>query len=78
MTTLSQLASALADSPLVHECYVQHWLEYAHGRPSLENDGKLVEELGAASHTGGLGLRDMLIGIVASEGFLNRSTEELP
>ncbi len=73
-----ELAEALAGSRAAHECYARRWLEYLHGRPATEEDQPVVERLGRLSQEGTLPVLELVVGLVTSEGFLNRSTEELP
>jgi len=73
-----ELAHALADSEVVHECYAKHWVEFAFGRPEEEDyDAGLVHQLAEASHSGA-SIRELLAILVSDRAFLNRSTEELP
>jgi hypothetical protein len=71
-----ELIDHLADSRAVHECYVQHWLEYAFGRSSVSEDAALIERLGGASLEQA-SVRTLLADLVASTAFMTRSTEEL-
>lgn len=73
-----ELAGRLAASRDVHDCYVQHWVEYAYGRPSADEDEPLVARLGERSAGEGLSIRALLVGLATSRAFLNRSAEELP
>lgn len=73
-----ELAGHLGGSRDVHDCYVKHWVEFAYGRPSAEQDEPLVTRLGEQSATEGLSMRELLVGLATSRAFLNRSTEELP
>jgi hypothetical protein len=70
------LIDHLADSRAVHECYVQHWLEYAFGRSKVAQDGPLIERLGEASLEQA-SLRTLLADLVSSPAFMTRSMEEL-
>jgi hypothetical protein len=70
------LIDRLADSRTVHECYVQHWIEYAFGRSSVPQDTALIERLGEAS-LGQASVRTLLADLVASPAFMTRSREEL-
>jgi hypothetical protein len=69
-----ELAEVLADSPSVHQCYAQHWVEYAFGRKQVPEDEKLVSDLGARSQSGD-SLKDVLVALVTSKSYLNRNTE---
>lgn len=67
----------LAASGEVHECYSRHWLEFVYGRRSVQTDRALVTKLGARSLEGSP-VRELLVGLVTAQAFLNRSVEELP
>ncbi|MFW5921498.1 MAG: DUF1588 domain-containing protein, partial [Polyangiales bacterium] len=70
------LVDAMANSEAVHECYAQHWVEYAFGRPLDEEDRVLVSRLGQRS-LDRASVEDILVELVSTEAFLARSTEEL-
>jgi hypothetical protein len=70
------LMDRLADSRTVHECYVQHWLEYAFGRSKVAQDAALIERLGDESLEQ-TGVRSLLASLIASPAFMTRSMEEL-
>ena len=72
--TFSQV---LAESLQVHECYARHWLEYLYGRAPTERDDALIESLAAASVAGELPVVDLIISLLSSDAFLQRSSEEL-
>lgn len=69
------LAHAFADSAVVHECYSEHWLQFAFGRPRERADDNLITRLGAFSRRGA-GLKDLLVEVVTSPAFLARSAVE--
>jgi hypothetical protein len=73
-----ELTQALAASKAVHQCYAQHWLEFAYGRPHVAQDAGLIASLGERSLTTGLSIEELVIALVTSPAFLNRSTQELP
>ncbi|MDW8364081.1 MAG: DUF1592 domain-containing protein [Myxococcales bacterium] len=60
-----------------HRCYVQHWLEYLHGRMPARIDGALVGRLAHASRAGAMSVRDLIVELVASDAFRTRSPDEL-
>ncbi len=70
------MADTLASSDAVHECYAEHWVEYALGRPLAEEDAGLVDALKTVSLGGG-SVKALLARLVQSPAFLARSTEEL-
>ncbi len=71
------LVEALAASPSVHACYLRHWLEFAHGRPTATEDLAFTTRVGGDSLDGDLPVRELLIQITTSRAFLSRATEEL-
>jgi hypothetical protein len=73
-----ELVDMLAASPSVHECYLKHWVEYAHGRSIEDLDEPLIERLGALSIADDVSVKDLLVELVVSQPFLTRATEELP
>ena len=73
-----ELADALAASPVVHQCYLQHWIEFANGRPLVEQDVPLAVRLGGESIDAGQSIKELVIGLVTSRAFLSRAAEELP
>jgi hypothetical protein len=73
-----ELTQALAASKAVHECYARHWLEFTYGRPHVAQDAGLIANLAERSLTSGLSIEDLVIALVTSPAFLNRSTQELP
>jgi hypothetical protein len=71
-----ELADELARSDAVHACYAEHWVEFAFGRETAEEDAGLIQRLARTSREGG-SIRDLLAELVTSPAFLNRSAEEL-
>lgn len=72
-----ELIDVLAASPSVHSCYLQHWVEFAAGRPAAPEDDPLVTRLGTLSADDDTSVKDLLVALVTSQPFLTRSTEEL-
>jgi hypothetical protein len=72
------LATAIAESSQAHECYTRYWVEFAYGRAFVDGDRNLVQRLGGESRTQGLSVKDLIVGLVRTEAFMTRSTEELP
>jgi hypothetical protein len=72
------LADALASSPTAHSCYMNHWIEFANGRPLTETDEPLSIRLGGESLADSQPIGELLVGLVTSKAFRNRATEELP
>jgi hypothetical protein len=71
------LADRLAGSASVHECYTQHWVEYAFGRKENMVDEAIIERLGELSLEGA-SIEELIVALVTSRAFLNRSIDELP
>lgn len=71
-----ELIAALAESQDVHECYAKHWLEFSYGRPEVAEDRALIERLGTLSAADDASIRELIVGLVKTEAFLTRSTEE--
>lgn len=72
------LAEALADSAQAHQCYMQHWLEFAYGRAQLPDDAGMIAKLAKLSHEDHQPVLRLITALVTSPAFLNRSTKELP
>lgn len=72
------LAEAMASSEAVHQCYTQHWVEYAAGRNATQTDRPMIERLGADSLDEQQSVQELLIAVTTSPSFLTRAAEELP
>jgi hypothetical protein len=72
------LVVALAENTAVHRCYAGHWVQYAFGRLLADEDGTLLDRLATESAEGDISIEDLLVGVVTSQPFLSRATEELP
>jgi len=70
------LASAMAEDERVHQCYMEHWLEFAMGRPYDAMDDPLVERL-ATDSLDDVGVKELLVSFAISRPFLTRATEEM-
>ncbi len=73
-----ELADVLAASERVHQCYVEHWIEYATGQKSTSADRPMIDRLGGASLNEQQSLHDLLIALTVSPAFLTRAAQELP
>ena len=67
-----ELAQAMAESPNAHSCYAQNWLEFALGRPMLDEDWPLVNTLARESQSRGLSVKELLVRLVDSTTFRHR------
>ncbi|MEX1365542.1 MAG: DUF1592 domain-containing protein, partial [Nannocystaceae bacterium] len=70
------LAEAMAEDSQVHQCYMEHWMEFAMGRPYDEMDAPLVERLSAES-LDDVGIKDLLVEFTKSRPFLTRAMQEM-
>jgi len=69
-----ELADVLAESPDVHRCFAQHFIESSLGRAVVPEDQPWIARLGVDS-SGGSGIKDLIASLVLSRGFLLRSPE---
>jgi hypothetical protein len=70
------LAEKMAESRVIHECYAQHWMEFALGRAHVANDRPLIERIGQTS-LDGANIKDLLVALVTSPAFLERAKTEI-
>jgi hypothetical protein len=76
VTGAIDLAQALAGDARVHECYAQHWMEFAMSRPHQDTDEPLTARL-AAESVGDLSVKELLVELTVSRPFLTRAAEEM-
>jgi hypothetical protein len=76
VTSAVELADALAGDAGVHECYAEHWLEFAMARPSQDADDPLTVRLAQGSLED-MSVKELLVELAVSRPFLTRSTEEM-
>jgi Protein of unknown function (DUF1592)/Protein of unknown function (DUF1588)/Protein of unknown function (DUF1587)/Protein of unknown function (DUF1595)/Protein of unknown function (DUF1585) len=69
------VAQALADSPEVHRCYAKHLLEFTFGRLTADGDDALVAQVAQASQADQQPIKQLVVQLVASPGFLSRTVE---
>lgn len=70
--TFSDVAAASEDA---HMCYGRSWIEFAQGRDKTAEDQFMIDELEALSLGGG-SIRDVVLSIVTSDGFMTRIPSE--
>lgn len=70
------LAALLAESKVVHECAVRHWLDFAHGRAEEREDQAQFTEVNSAFAAADGDLRELLVAIVKSPAFRTRPAIE--
>ena len=71
-----ELSDLMGESRVMHDCYAEHWLNRVSGRSRHDADTNLISRLGWASTTGA-SIKDILVEIVTSPSFLERSVVEL-
>ncbi len=71
-----QLAAAVAGDARFTPCVAQNALTYALGRALLPTDTPYLNIITAAPKTGGLGMRDVLMNVVASDTFRMRRGDD--
>jgi hypothetical protein len=67
-----EFSRAAAESTMAHECYVQHWLRFAYGRPPVAQDRPLIADLGGRMREGHLSIRGMILELTQARPFLMR------
>ena len=68
-----ELAGAMAENHMAHECYASHWVEYALGQRVTRSDVMLVRRLGGLSLEEDIPVRALILEIVTSTSFRSRS-----
>jgi hypothetical protein len=71
-----ELGTTMAAHPFSHECYVQNWIEYLHGREIGGNDGPTIVRLGRDSLENDRPVQDIVLSVVTSQAFRTRATTE--
>jgi hypothetical protein len=66
------LAAYLAGDSFVHECFVRQWMRFALHRHERPADDCMIAHLTRAFVDSGLDTRELLLALVASEGFRHR------
>jgi len=69
------LAAAVASDPRFVSCVAQNALSYSIGRTLLPTDAPYLTQIATAPKTGSLGVRDVLMNVVASDTFRMRRGE---
>lgn len=67
-----ELVHRLADSRVVHDCYVRQWYRYAFGRNETEDDEPALRELQDGFWAAGGDIPELVVNIVASFPFTHR------
>lgn len=64
-----ELSQLLAESPLVHDCYASHIMEYALARDLSPGEAQFLEHLGTQSAASELSIKELLLATVTSPLF---------
>lgn len=70
-----ELSRMLAETPDLHECYVNHLLEYMYGRDLTGLDTARVGELTMSSLDNQMPIRDLILDILISDAFRYRAVD---
>lgn len=62
-----ELSAALGSSRVAHDCYVQHWVQYALGRSDSAADAQAIQALQSSFYAEGGQIKALLVEIAASE-----------
>ena len=71
-TGAEELAAAIAADPRFTPCIAQNTMTYALGRDLLATDGPYLGDITTAPSNGSLGVRDVLLNVIASDTFRMR------
>jgi hypothetical protein len=67
-----EFSRLLAESPQAHACYIENWMSYVVGHSLTEAEMPLLEYFTHASLKGELSVKDLLVKLTTSDGFLKR------
>ena len=67
-----ELSHRLADSRIVHDCYVRQWYRYAFGRDDTEDDEPAIRALQDGFWSSGGDIQELVVSIAASFSFTHR------
>lgn len=70
-----EFSAAMAEEPMAHLCYAQHWVEFLHGRGLGDADSAMIRRVGKRSQAEGLPVTSVLRLLVESESFKTRPAE---
>lgn len=69
-------STVMAEEPMAHRCYAQHWVEFLHGRGLGEADQAMIARVGKRSWQEKTPVTQVLRLLVESESFKTRAVEE--
>lgn len=69
-------AEELAGSRAAQACYAQRWIEFTYVRPVAHEDRCTIDDLAVRLSEDGYSVRDLLIDLVQTDAFSNRSATE--
>jgi len=70
-----ELVQLLATSPDVESCFASHWMRFAYGRSLADADGCNQQTLVNAFKDGGYNVKQLLLALTQSDGFLYRPAQ---
>lgn len=70
----AQLATKLAQSDTVHDCYTRQWFRYAYGRRETQYDTCSVDDTRGRFVDAGLSIRELLVAMTQTDAFRYRRT----
>ena len=73
-----ELATAMAEEPMAHRCYTQHWVQFLHGRALGAADTAMINRVGKVSQKDNVPVTTILRLLVESESFKTRPAEVTP
>jgi hypothetical protein len=71
-----EFGTAMAEEPMAHHCYAEHWVEFLHGRGLGEADQAVIARVGKQSWEDKVPVTTLLKLLVESESFKARAKEE--
>ena len=69
-------ATAMAEEPMAHRCYAQHWVEFLLGRGLGLEDQAMIDRVGKLSWKEKSPVTQVMLLLVESESFKTRAVEE--
>ena len=70
-----ELVQLLATSPEVESCFASHWMRFVYGRSLADADGCNQQTLVNAFKDGGYNIKQLLLALTQSDGFLYRPAQ---
>jgi hypothetical protein len=70
-----ELVQLLATSPEVESCFASHWMRFTYGRSLTDADGCNQQTVVNAFKDGGYNIKQLLLALTQSDGFLYRPAQ---